>query len=125
MSATDAVTDEELAAAEARIAARKVLTDELDRLIAARDQAKEKALITLTVTVDIECARGLRRKTFNGHEISPGPPREALRNIDKALAAWHDAIEVPAIDAKIDEINATNEQYRADMKTIRRWLDQR
>lgn len=125
MSPADAVTDEELAAAEARIAARKVLTDELDRLIAARDKAKEQALIALTVAVDIECARGLRRKTFYGYDISPAPPREALRNVDKALTAWHDATKEPAIDAKIDELFATNEQYRADMGTVGRWLDQR
>jgi hypothetical protein len=121
---SDQVTDEELKAAEARMAARKVLTDELDVLIKARDEARDKALIALTVAIDIECARGLRRKTFYGYDISPAPPREALRNIDKALTAWNEATSAPEIDAKLDEINATNEQYRVDQATVLRWLDQ-
>ncbi len=120
------VTDEDLAAAEARTAARKVLTDELDRLIAARDHARQEALIVLTVAVDYECAAGLHRKTSTGYDPVRRPPREALRNVDRALAAWRTATVEPqaAIDAKLAEIEQTNPQYRADMDLVSRWLRQ-
>lgn len=120
------VTDAELAEAEARIAARKALIDEMDRLVAARNEANADATIRLRVAIDFECASGLRRKTRTGHDVSPSRPRDALQNVDKALAAWYAVGEErqSAIDAKIAEVEQANPQYRKDMNLVERWIKQ-
>lgn len=122
---SEPVTREELAAAEARVEARQALLKELDELTSARDRAKAEATITLVVAVDRQCAQGLRRKTRTGHEFGyHRPPREALREVDKALTAWYavDAEHKLAIDAKLAEIDRANPQFREDWALIGRWI---
>lgn len=117
-------TDADVDAARARMAARQVLVDELDALQARGDRAREDATITLVVAIDMECARGLRRKTRFGHDVGPGPPREALRAVDRYLTDWYEAREEQraAVDAQLAKIEETSGQDADDMRLIGEWL---
>jgi uncharacterized coiled-coil protein SlyX len=121
-----AVTPPEIEAAQARIAARDALVEELNRLVAAKDRAVLDAATVLTVAVDFECAAGLHRKTRTGRTLCTVPPRESLKGIDEALTAYYQIKDQHQkdIDALIERVDSMLEQFQTDHATVREWFNQ-